>query len=74
MSRRVGVLLAVSLLALCHAVSAAVHKYNGAKFVHISDAFLFTGGREGLFASSVDAVEHWMHVAKGVANGKSYIR
>lgn len=53
---------------------AAVHEYNGGKFFQASDAYLFRGGREGLFASSPEVVAHWMDVPKGVANGKSYIR
>ncbi|CAI5962084.1 unnamed protein product [Closterium sp. NIES-64] len=53
---------------------AAVHEYNGGKFFQASDAFLFRGGREGLFASTPEAVRRWVDIPRGVANGKAYIR
>ena len=66
--------LAVTLTAIAGGSNAAVHKYPGKAFFTTKDAWLFRGGREGLFQSSPDAVAHWTVVAKGLANGKSYIR
>lgn len=55
-------------------VEGAVHPYDGQRFFQTSDAWLFRGGREGMFASTPEAVAHWLTVARGIANGKSYIR
>ncbi|CAI5937712.1 unnamed protein product [Closterium sp. NIES-64] len=51
-----------------------VHRYKGERFFPASDAFLFRGGREGLFMSTPYAIANWQTVAKGVSNGKAYIR
>ena len=66
--------LVVTLIAVAGSANAAVHKYTGKTFFATKDAWLFRGGREGLFQSSPDAVAHWTVVAKGLVNGKSYIR
>eukprot|EP00897_Mesotaenium_endlicherianum_P005253 jgi/Mesen1/4756/ME000242S03931 len=64
----------VAFVLLINGSKAAVHQYKGQKFFGTADAFLFRGGREGLFASTPEAKAHWMTVGKGVANGKSYIK
>ena len=43
-------LLLLSLLAGLERVAAAVHRYHGEKFFAVGDAYVFRGGREGLFA------------------------
>ena len=70
------ILLFPSFLLVCvfRAAQCSVHHYNGEKFFQTADAFLFRGGREGLFSSTPDAVAHWTTVGKGLANGKAYIR
>lgn len=46
------VALCVALLASLVGVAlAAVHPYNTAYFYAVNDAFIFRGGREGLFKS-----------------------
>ena len=35
-------------------VSAAVHQYNEDYFYAVADAYIFRGGREGLYASSAE--------------------
>ena len=56
----VAALTAAALLGAAH---AAVHPYNNEYFFSVGDAFIFRGGREGLFSSksevrTVDEV--WM--------------
>jgi len=63
-----------AVLALASTALAAVHPYQGEYFYAVSDAFIFRGGREGMIASKSEAVDEWGTVAKGVSNGKSYIR
>lgn len=61
-------------------IEGAIHQYEDAYFFSVSDAFIYRGGREGLFASKEDYYsfagrEDWGVVAPaGLANGKSYIR
>lgn len=43
--------LALSLAALAPGCEAAVHPYNTQYFYAVNDAFIFRGGREGLFKS-----------------------
>ena len=40
------------LLFITHAAYAAVHKYNDDYFYAVADAYIFRGGREGLYAST----------------------
>lgn len=62
-------------LALACVCDAAVHVYQGQKWLEgEGNALVFQGGREGLYASTEDALTHWNKIPKGVANGKSYIR
>ena len=72
----VTILLFPALVLVCvfPAAQCSVHQYNGETFFQTADAFLFRGGREGLFTSTPDAVAHWTTVGKGLANGKAYIR
>ncbi|GJP36064.1 hypothetical protein CLOM_g20597 [Closterium sp. NIES-68] len=67
-------LATVLLLASPWVAESAVHRYKGERFFPASDAFLFRGGREGLFMSTPYAIANWQTVAKGVSNGKAYIR
>ncbi|CAI7864405.1 unnamed protein product, partial [Closterium sp. NIES-54] len=66
-----GILLLLGLIARAN---ASVHTYKGNRFFHTADAFLFRGGREGLFSSTPEAVAHWTTIGKAVANGKAYVR
>ncbi|GJP85559.1 hypothetical protein CLOP_g15641, partial [Closterium sp. NIES-67] len=66
-----GILLLLGLIARAN---ASVHPYKGNRFFHTADAFLFRGGREGLFSSTPEAVAHWTTIGKAVANGKAYVR
>ena len=43
-----------ALLAVCTTVFAAVHDYHDDYFFAVADAYIFRGGREGLFASSAE--------------------
>lgn len=61
-------------LALVYVGEAAIHVYSGQRFRQEVDAFIFQGGREGLFASTQEAQSNWTGIPKGIANGKSYIR
>lgn len=70
---RLAALVAL-LLVLPSCVLSAVHPYTGQRFFQKADAWLFRGGREGLFSSTPYAQAHWLTVAKGVANGKAYVR
>jgi hypothetical protein len=45
----------VAALALCPRAHAAVHPYAGGRFTPLGDAFVFRGGREGLFRSRSEA-------------------
>lgn len=45
---------AFALLALCTTAFAAVHDYHDDYFYAVADAYIFRGGREGLFASSAE--------------------
>lgn len=68
------VLVACLLSVVTPRALGSVHPYNGQRFFQKADAWLFRGGREGLFSSTPEAQAHWLHVAKGVANGKAYVR
>lgn len=69
-----ALLLLLSVMVDVPAARAAVHPYNGEYFYSVGDAFIFRGGREGMFESKSEAVDEWGTVAKGINNGKSYIR
>ena len=43
--------VATILVGFPHATDAAVHPYNNEYFYSVGDAFIFRGGREGLFES-----------------------
>ncbi|CAI5461962.1 unnamed protein product [Closterium sp. Yama58-4] len=73
-SSRFCVLGILLLLGLIARANASVHTYKGNRFFHTADAFLFRGGREGLFSSTPEAVAHWTTIGKAVANGKAYVR
>lgn len=45
-----GAVLLLSLLAGLERAAAAVHRYHGETFFAVGDAYVFRGGREGLFA------------------------
>ena len=45
---------AFTVLALCTTAFAAVHDYHEDYFYAVADAYIFRGGREGLFASSAE--------------------
>ena len=47
----VALAAAAVLVAFPHAADAAVHPYNNEYFYSVGDAFIFRGGREGLFES-----------------------
>mmetsp|Transcript_1135 Transcript_1135/g.2014 ORF Transcript_1135/g.2014 Transcript_1135/m.2014 type:complete len:521 (-) Transcript_1135:1470-3032(-) len=66
-----GLLCAAALLQVSY---AAVHPYENEYFYSVGDAFIFRGGREGMWESKSEAVDEWGTVAKGINNGKSYIR
>ncbi|GAQ77593.1 hypothetical protein KFL_000010420 [Klebsormidium nitens] len=53
---------------------AAVHQYTGDLFRASGDAYLYQGGREGLFHSSYNALLKWNSLGKGLNNGKAYIK
>ena len=61
-------------------VDAAIHAYEDSYFFSVNDAFIYRGGREGLFKSSNDDDRYndfsdWgVKRPAGLANGKSYIR
>eukprot|EP00270_Netrium_digitus_P002467 TRINITY_DN12799_c0_g1_i1.p1 TRINITY_DN12799_c0_g1~~TRINITY_DN12799_c0_g1_i1.p1 ORF type:complete len:534 (+),score=153.32 TRINITY_DN12799_c0_g1_i1:163-1764(+) len=74
MALLVPCLLLFSMACCWDVAFAAVHKYAGQSFFQTADSWLFRGGREGMTASTPEAVAHWLAVAKGLANGKSYIR
>ena len=58
-----------------YGVRGAIHRYEDAYFFSVGDAFIYRGGREGLFASKEEYYgDDWGVVAPGLANGKSYIR
>ena len=59
-----------------YCVRGAIHRYEDAYFFSVGDAFIYRGGREGLFASKEEYYgDDWGVVAPGgLANGKSYIR
>lgn len=71
---RTVLLVATVLVSLAVLAHASVHPYKGNRFFHTADAFLFRGGREGLFSSTPEAMAHWTTVGTGVANGKAYVR
>ncbi|KAK9818476.1 hypothetical protein WJX74_008461 [Apatococcus lobatus] len=76
MQLRAAILL-VAAAALCKNSQAAIHPYNKEYFYSVSDAFIFRGGREGLYASTKEALEkwgNWGQIAPGVANGQSEIK
>ena len=47
-----ALLRAAVLLLSTRAVFAAVHEYNDDYFYAVADAYIFRGGREGLYAST----------------------
>ncbi|KAK9909695.1 hypothetical protein WJX75_006282 [Coccomyxa subellipsoidea] len=56
---------------------AAIHPYNKEYFYAVGDAFIFRGGREGLYSSTKEALEkwgNWGQIAPGVSNGQSEIK
>ena len=53
---------AVVVAALLAPAHAAVHPYNNEYFYSVGDAFIFRGGREGLFSSKSEVS---VHVARG---------
>lgn len=64
-------LLAIALLAssgLSPAL-AAIHQYEALSLYPEGDAFIFQGGREGMFESASKT-----HVNRGISNGQSYIK
>ena len=77
---RLGAFLAACALSALspRPCSAAVHEYRGERFTPSADAYVFRGGREGLYASTArDAIPYlssWNTPAPGIANGESYIR
>jgi hypothetical protein len=48
-------LLAAAALAAPRSAHGAVHPYAGSRFAPLGDAFVFRGGREGLFRSRSEA-------------------
>lgn len=71
-----ALLKAALLLFSTRAVFAAVHTYNDDYFYAVADAYIFRGGREGLYASTREALERWAdfgQVTPGIANGQSEI-
>eukprot|EP00271_Cylindrocystis_brebissonii_P009131 TRINITY_DN23798_c0_g1_i1.p1 TRINITY_DN23798_c0_g1~~TRINITY_DN23798_c0_g1_i1.p1 ORF type:complete len:527 (-),score=95.10 TRINITY_DN23798_c0_g1_i1:937-2517(-) len=64
----------VCVLVSSQYAQGAVHTYKDTGFFVTADAWLYRGGREGLFASTPEAVAHWSTIAKGIATGKSYVR
>jgi len=60
-------LLCLGLLFLALQVEGSIHTYKNAKFSAESNAFIYWGGNEGIYASS----EHVR--GKGAANGRSFI-
>lgn len=49
-----AVITAVAFLTVCSTAFAAFHNYHDDYFFAVGDAFIFRGGREGLFASSAE--------------------
>lgn len=49
-----AVVTAFAFLTICSTASAAFHDYHDDYFFAVGDAFIFRGGREGLFASSAE--------------------
>ena len=49
-----AVVTAFAFLTICNTASAAIHDYHDDYFFAVGDAFIFRGGREGLFASSAE--------------------
>ena len=43
---------AIALSALSSPASASIHSYNNDYFYSVGDAYIFRGGREGLYAST----------------------
>ena len=59
-----------------YCVRGAIHAYEDAYFFSVNDAFIYRGGREGLFKSSKEEYngDDWgVKRPGGLANGKSYI-
>ncbi|KAK9820340.1 hypothetical protein WJX72_009196 [[Myrmecia] bisecta] len=69
---------AAVLLFTCTRVTlGAIHPYNKEYFYAVGDAYIFRGGREGLYASTKEALEkwgNWGQIAPGVSNGQSEIK
>ncbi|CAL6317453.1 unnamed protein product [Bathycoccus prasinos] len=61
-------------------IDAAIHTYEDSYFFSVNNAFIYRGGREGLFKSSNDdnyndfSSDWGVKRPAGLANGKSYIR
>lgn len=51
-----ALLKAALLLFSTRAVFAAVHTYNDDYFYAVADAYIFRGGREGLYASTQEVL------------------
>lgn len=65
------------LVGLTAVTQAAIHPYHKDYFYAVGDAYIFRGGREGLYASTKEALEKWGNwgdIAPGVANGQSEIK
>ncbi|KAK9846593.1 hypothetical protein WJX81_007332 [Elliptochloris bilobata] len=73
-----GKLLSALLLGLCSSTLAAVHPYSQELFYSVADAYIYRGGREGLYASTKEALEKWGNWgqpgAPALDNGQSEIK
>ncbi|KAM7264433.1 hypothetical protein ACFE04_002116 [Oxalis oulophora] len=58
----------ITIIIITADVEASIHDYKNGVFSRNSNAFIFSGGNEGLFASKVD------HSADNSVKGKSFIR
>jgi hypothetical protein len=65
-------LLAVALVACCcsmlQVAHAAVHPYGGEYFYSVGDAFIFRGGREGMFESKSEVGDPPKHAPPQVSS------
>ena len=57
-SRRGPLLVAVCLLVAC--ARGAIHPYKKEYFYQVGDAYIFRGGREGLYASTQEVGPPWV--------------
>ncbi|KAK9785184.1 hypothetical protein WJX73_002774 [Symbiochloris irregularis] len=72
-----SLLLLSVLLSGLSCVLGAIHPYNQDYFYAVGDAYIFRGGREGLYASTKEALEkwgNWGEIAPGISNGQSEIK